>query len=581
MTLRSALSLIYDAFTASVSLLDFITDVMVLFQYYNQERMTFFYISLSILIVAQLSYSTAFWFRFNNSFHTVWAVMLVFLCTLLIAPILSFVFYLIGNDDSKLYKDLARLFSGHANHTIARTPTPSTALREWAESKLMKHIGFIIEALIEAFPQSILQLIAIVYYNDGENYIAMFSILLSMISVSTKSFVLSVLVAYNWKSAFFNWISCVTDIFGLFFIVSFAFYDTNPFHLIQTVWLYSLFLTVAPLVVIGSLGWNIKQVRSLGGEYGWTILIEIIWLIGFCIALMLFSLSCFVYGAIALYFIGLHDRLHGSEEVYSELISFIKNAKPIRMVDTNIDFNFAVSKTQHQVIRACCVNYIYLKHKTRNRRMRTFGHDYELLQHLEHHSLVQKDRDYPYCEATFDGIKIASGCGIDKARKMSKLVSVYKQLRQELDGFLDGEWLHCSRWAIKHFLAPLYVFGRMVHMMFIVFVFCYLAFGYDVYIFIDIPLFQSVMFVCYLCLVLVWIIGLRSVLADQYYASFILPYQQYLPQVGVTLYWPSKAKEYCDSLISYPIARRYCTIRFGKDTANIIMEFCSTTPVPL
>eukprot|EP01084_Bolivina_argentea_P244593 409717_1 len=134
--------------------------------------MTFFYISLSILIVAQLSYSTAFWFRFNNSFHTVWAVMLVFLCTLLIAPILSFVFYLIGNDDSKLYKDLARLFSGHANHTIARTPTPSTALREWAESKLMKHIGFIIEALIEAFPQSILQLIAIVYYNDGENYIA-------------------------------------------------------------------------------------------------------------------------------------------------------------------------------------------------------------------------------------------------------------------------------------------------------------------------------------------------------------------------------------------------------------------------
>eukprot|EP01084_Bolivina_argentea_P172757 299223_1 len=186
---RKCLSILYDILTAIVSILDFITDLLVLLQYRNEGKMSFFYASLIILIIAQLSYSMAFWFRFNSSFDSVAVVLIVFCCTLLISPALSFVFYMVGNDDSRLYQYLDRLFSGatrynnRANIANNNQNKKQTALRQWVEAKLMKHIGFIIEALIEAFPQSILQLIAIVYYNDGDNYISMFSILLSILSI--------------------------------------------------------------------------------------------------------------------------------------------------------------------------------------------------------------------------------------------------------------------------------------------------------------------------------------------------------------------------------------------------------------
>ena len=56
-------------------------------------------------------------------------------------------------------------------------------------------------------------------------------------SFVATAFILSVAESYNWKSAIFSWICCITDFFGIFFVVSFAFYvppnleenESNPF----------------------------------------------------------------------------------------------------------------------------------------------------------------------------------------------------------------------------------------------------------------------------------------------------------------------------------------------------------------
>lgn len=61
---------------------------------------------------------------------------------------------------------------------------------QWLLAKLNKHIGFIIEAGVEAFPQALLQLCAICYYNEAD-YVSIASIFLSMISVMTKSLIFS------------------------------------------------------------------------------------------------------------------------------------------------------------------------------------------------------------------------------------------------------------------------------------------------------------------------------------------------------------------------------------------------------
>ena len=59
-----------------------------------------------------------------------------------------------------------------------------------------------------AFPQAILQLIAIVIYKEA-NIISIISILLSMLSVASKSFVFSVAFALNLKQLLFNWLCAI------------------------------------------------------------------------------------------------------------------------------------------------------------------------------------------------------------------------------------------------------------------------------------------------------------------------------------------------------------------------------------
>eukprot|EP01084_Bolivina_argentea_P266553 452126_1 len=194
---RKIFGIIYDIITALVSILDVITDIIVLIQFYISDKMIFFYISLIILLIAQLAYIIAFlWRMFDALEGSPINMVIAFFCLLPFAPFLSFVFYFTGDDESPLYEFFYEFFDylrcknvccNNRNNTLKTNNNnideDMEAFREWIFDKLMKHIGFVIESLIEAFPQSILQLIAIVYYNEYNNYISMLSILLSMLSV--------------------------------------------------------------------------------------------------------------------------------------------------------------------------------------------------------------------------------------------------------------------------------------------------------------------------------------------------------------------------------------------------------------
>ena len=98
---------------------------------------------------------------------------------------------------------------------------------KWLKTKLDKHLGFILEAAIEAPPQSLLQIIAIVYFQEA-NYVSIISILLSMCSVMTKSLVLSKgLEKYTF---IWTWLCAVADFFGIFFTLSWVFYSNDSIH---------------------------------------------------------------------------------------------------------------------------------------------------------------------------------------------------------------------------------------------------------------------------------------------------------------------------------------------------------------
>ena len=77
---RNVLGLVYDVFTIVVSLLDIITDVIVLIEFYLHGHMAFFYCSLIILLMAQLSYTVAFWWKFKEAPGGDGGILTVFIC---------------------------------------------------------------------------------------------------------------------------------------------------------------------------------------------------------------------------------------------------------------------------------------------------------------------------------------------------------------------------------------------------------------------------------------------------------------------------------------------------------------------
>ena len=56
----------YDMLTIFISIADVATDIWVAIDFYYEERLTFFWISVIILILAQCSYSIAFALRYDT-----------------------------------------------------------------------------------------------------------------------------------------------------------------------------------------------------------------------------------------------------------------------------------------------------------------------------------------------------------------------------------------------------------------------------------------------------------------------------------------------------------------------------------
>ena len=261
---------LYDIFAATISILDLLTDLWVMINFYNGGHMHFFTASLCIVLFAQVAYVATFIAKFSEE-EGFLPNFIMFLMLFMISPFLSFVFMLTTKRDAPLAKFLKKhfifdlSFDGYRFHVSTNFGSNESALKKWMKEKVNKHIGFILEAICEAFPQSILQMIAIVTLNKGEspNILAIVSILISMCSVASKSFVFSVAASYNYKTLILSWLSAVTDFFSIFFVVSWVFYnvdneDSNNnlfgFNIIGQIWFFKVAICILPLVFYGSIG---------------------------------------------------------------------------------------------------------------------------------------------------------------------------------------------------------------------------------------------------------------------------------------------------------------------------------------
>ena len=226
---QSCCNISYDFLTICISIADVVTDIIVLIDFYNKGRMVFFAISLAILILAQCSYSIAFALRFNTMDNwKAWKSSLAFFCCLPFGTIVAFILYFAGEEsECGCFNDFIT-DNLHLDADNWFTPSNEDSnMVKFIKRKLDRHLGFLLEAAIEAFPQSLLQIVAIVYYQEA-NVISIISILLSMFSVMSKSFILS--QGAEKYTFIWTWLCVVTDFFGIFFTFSWVFYSNDAIH---------------------------------------------------------------------------------------------------------------------------------------------------------------------------------------------------------------------------------------------------------------------------------------------------------------------------------------------------------------
>jgi hypothetical protein len=87
------------------------------------------------------------------------------------------------------FDDWTHYIWGVDNYTSARSPQ-NDPLLNYLKDKLQSHAGFISESIVESVPMAIIQMVAIVQYDEIE-LINIISLMLSLISIGSKTLVLS------------------------------------------------------------------------------------------------------------------------------------------------------------------------------------------------------------------------------------------------------------------------------------------------------------------------------------------------------------------------------------------------------
>eukprot|EP01083_Nonionella_stella_P133123 404718_1 len=595
--LASCLTISYDVLGQVISVLDVTTDILVCIGFYQKDRMVFFAISLTILCLALIAYDIAFVLRFSREKNG--GNIALFACLLPISPVLPFVFYFTGSNNTPLSKFLEKHCCGF---NIEMNPPSvrgdASKLRKFMETKIEKHIGFILEALVEAFPQAILQMIAIVVYNEA-NVIAIISILVSMLSMASKSFILSVGSAITIKQLMWNWLCAVTDFFAIFVTVSWVFFTPQSDHLsdffvmIRTIWLYKLYIGVFPLIGVASIGFHVagmiesihelkKKVDGncviLCGSICAFLLVTFFWICGVIASVLVLEILCWTWPAFIFFILGTDrfDNSKSSLQFWFTLVTWINNAKTHR-IGSRYKGCVSFTKQQDKMMRLCSVNQILLERQP-------FPDDMILKTYL-----TKNKRNNQYMEVTMSDLRSNT-----KNRKHSEFIlkfwhQLYGDIWKEMvDDYQNANTQEARKWCFFMFgaglatfiLGPLYSISRFITLLFPAFIVSCLYVQYDVNIwnteFVD--RFQVVMITVYLILCVILSILFYLNCCEQYLMAHILPAEGYF---WGYYYDGFKNKDELIKAITnnyfgiivIPMRKAIVTERFGPDLGKIILSY--------
>jgi len=210
---------------------DMLTDVLVIQEFYVAGKMTVFWVGVGILCCAQISYLLLFFVIFiydSDLWGSNYCEVGVFFTMLLAVP----------------FGQLVPLFIWIIGSWGTSGPEPITK-----EDYIWKHVGFIIESFVQAFPQSILQIVALLYYKKV-TALSLYSIISSITSIAIRGVIFS--HSLSIETYIFNCACFALDIFNIFSCFSWAFWETD----INFPWEDNFWQFTQPVDIYGQIWFN-------------------------------------------------------------------------------------------------------------------------------------------------------------------------------------------------------------------------------------------------------------------------------------------------------------------------------------
>ena len=400
----------------------------------------------------------------------------------------------------------------------------------------------------------------------------------------------------------------VSDFFGIFFIVSWVFYQPqdpelqNAFNVIQNVWLYKLYIFEVPIILIPTLIFYIVYVLAVSAE-DWNnancckrILIAIAGYIGFSFVfgaaniagILILEITNWTWIAFTFLALGTSrfpNWRKASLEFYFTVIGWINSAKKHRIGSRYKGYT-SFTKQQDKMMRLGATNWI-LNSDENN------GFDYRdstLSKYLEDQ---QKNQ---YMNLTFEGLRMNTS--YDDSRLYKRFWKWYSYFyRDHVDeiDFVKGEYdrnrnFYNVIWYLLHMtltgalalttfiLGPLYLLiSRPITLFFPGFIVSYLYFGYNVNIWntTKIDIFQIVMITIYLILCIILSILFCLNIKEQWLMYHIMPHLKHLKQYS-ELEANDKLKKITNhyyGMTVIPIRRAMVLEHFGPDLGPIILSY--------
>ncbi|AYV86454.1 MAG: hypothetical protein Sylvanvirus1_50 [Sylvanvirus sp.] len=270
---------IFNGFTCILGVIDVLSDILVLQQFYEDGEQVYFYISIAILACSWVAYPTVFMFQYYRGIQHSYNHLACFLMLLCISPALPFLSVLMEEQYPWTLDFFGpwnlihiHISNRESNSSNLEDQNIHGTVKSFLKRSCFYQSGFIVESVMEAIPQSVLLTIYLVIHEGQYTSLHLFSLIISMLTVMSKGFI----VAYSidTRVCILSFLTVIVDLFGLYSTMAFLFYSTPSMSLYSIPFIDQQL----PSYPLCSILWIWKETILLGS----VAILGILWILHSC-----------------------------------------------------------------------------------------------------------------------------------------------------------------------------------------------------------------------------------------------------------------------------------------------------------